>query len=1701
MTGVYVMPFDETAKLYTVESGSYVKADPAGIRVEVFNEGPICHELLDEKDASIGTLVRGPSTPDPTSGAVEVTLGWSESGNDFELELGMPGSVKDVQGCMMEHAYVASEYEIYPGRYPVNVSYAGGGYLTDTLYVTIVTPGEMKVLKIDTNTSGFDPGHVADIDVEYIDNEPVLVLTPTVSSSLVFSTPVESTNGGGGGGGSSGGGSGGSGGGGRYDPPTSKVCSPAMSCGCMPCEYYIIPYVSQGIKGPLSGADIALFDAAGYRTGTPLYSGQTGEGNDLYTAGLLNLPQALIDELDDDGLYILQISGGTDIDRDDDMVVDDVFTQNNATLHAVLTGADLKTLKPKVSVLTEIAYQIVHEAIMNAEETQSIFDTLDDVGARLLSTKIYPQSDGNISHVDILEWLPTIDREILFADYTARILPIIDKLQAKEDIYQNAYDVVYYPDGVLPIIKSTRFDVPENTPVGTVIGQIDILSEGESAITGMTLSGDKNTTFAVNPSGVVTLAQTLDYETKQSYGLYINAENDQGRGVPAALYVYVADVLDAPVITGFSAPVIYSSSPAGTAVGQISFNEGNSSVTAITIGGTDSDYFQVDLNGTITVAKALENYLTKKAYNITVTVSNILGDSRSASIILNISDGHELPVLEAFDVNVTENTPAGSVIGKVGITSEGLSPITSFTLSGSTNFSIDEQGQIAVAENGKLDYETKTSHYFSVTAHNSYGTGKTVTGSVKVNNIPDTPPTVYSTSMQIDENSPIGTSIGNLTLKHGEAAVDAIEISGEGHELFTADPDGTVRVAGDLDYESNISYSLTFSAVSTLGKSNTATLSVGINNVPDVAPTLQTSTVSRHFKEFSIGQTLANLLVDAGDTPVRSVTLQPDSPFGVRVNGELYLASAFTGETNEFNLTAVAVNDFGAGNSVNVAIHVDAQPILSATRLTVDENASAGTAIGKIGIVSEGMVPIESFSADSALFTIDSDGTVRVAQGTELDYETLTGYGLNVTAANRFGNSNTVALNISVNNVPETAPTLQDLNVTIYSDTSTGTLLGNVLVDEGDTPISEFALSESSPFTIDLAGNVRLTGSYLGDGEEVYHLSARAKNAYGWSDASDVNISVVILPVLLSDTDLTVYYYDRMSGTVLKEISIGANGHAIKNVTLTGTGNEDFEIDLNGTLRVASGVTLDAERRQDYALQVEVNGDYTAALNIEVLDRIIATVNTPGSALDVALSPDGTKAFVADGSSGLQIIDITDPVTSYTIGSVDTPYDARSVLLSSNGTKAYVADAYSGLQIIDVTDPVAPYIIGSVNTPGYARNIALSSDSTEVFVADSASGVQIIDVSDPAMPSLISSVDSLNYVYDVTMSPDGLSAYVADSGRLQLIDVADPLAVFGLGPVSAYGSVYSVALSSDGKTAYVADGYTDLRILDISDPSEALLFGSTATQVNGITLSSDDTKAYAAARDIGLNIIDVTDPTAPTILKSIDTKGDVKNTALSSDETKAYVADGDSGLQIIDIQGLEIPEKVPGIIGFSNIMEADSVVGTFAGNVQTVYTGSEGITGFRLTGDGVEDFDMDTDGNVTLKNRLDYATRNLYNLQAVATNSVGDRTADVTIRIHAVPELEDFYATVYDTATEGAFIGQIDMWVDDNTTITDISLTGEGAENFRLDTNGNIYVTADPQLSNLTGQEFDLTAIATNRYGSGNAANVRILVTEEETPR
>ncbi len=119
-------------------------------------------------------------------------------------------------------------------------------------------------------------------------------------------------------------------------------------------------------------------------------------------------------------------------------------------------------------------------------------------------------------------------------------------------------------------------------------------------------------------------------------------------------------------------------------------------------------------------------------------------------------------------------------------------------------------------------------------------------------------------------------------------------------------------------------------------------------------------------------------------------------------------------------------------------------------------------------------------------------------------------------------------------------------------------------------------------------------------------------------------------------------------------------------------------------------------------------------LTMPVPPILIGSAATGGHAYAVKIW--GDRAYVAAGTAGLEVFDITDPSAPFIIGSYDTPGEALDVAI--NGGIACVADGDSGLVILDVTDPTAPALSGRFQTGGRAQGVVCES----VFQAWVASG-------------------------------------------------------------------------------------------------------------------------------------------------------------------------------------------------------------------------------------------------------------------------------------------------------------------------------------------------------------------------------------------
>ena len=129
--------------------------------------------------------------------------------------------------------------------------------------------------------------------------------------------------------------------------------------------------------------------------------------------------------------------------------------------------------------------------------------------------------------------------------------------------------------------------------------------------------------------------------------------------------------------------------------------------------------------------------------------------------------------------------------------------------------------------------------------------------------------------------------------------------------------------------------------------------------------------------------------------------------------------------------------------------------------------------------------------------------------------------------------------------------------------------------------------------------------------------------------------------------------------------------------------------------------------------------------------QLLGWGDTPSIALSVYAS-DGF-VYVADDRGGLQIFDLPDTIPSFDSDSLNSadPVLVASINTSGRTKDVYVvgnfcflADGSGGLKIIDVSNPYAPFFLASYSTP-YAYGVW--ADEDYIFIADRDEGLMIFE--------------------------------------------------------------------------------------------------------------------------------------------------------------------------------------------------------------------------------------------------------------------------------------------------------------------------------------------------------------------------------------
>jgi YVTN family beta-propeller protein len=298
---------------------------------------------------------------------------------------------------------------------------------------------------------------------------------------------------------------------------------------------------------------------------------------------------------------------------------------------------------------------------------------------------------------------------------------------------------------------------------------------------------------------------------------------------------------------------------------------------------------------------------------------------------------------------------------------------------------------------------------------------------------------------------------------------------------------------------------------------------------------------------------------------------------------------------------------------------------------------------------------------------------------------------------------------------------------------------------------------------------------------------------------------------------------------------------------------------------------------------------------------VIATIPLSNYGADVAVRPDGTRAYVPLQTGSVLAVDLTSRQVASTITTNGRPC---SIAVARDGRHAYVADLTGeSLFVLDTTnDSLATSVaLGAISRPTRTPAIAVSPDGRRVYLTSATATDDHLLVIDTETNTVAGDYGLDIHPVGIAVSPDGARLYVAGcesfctNGTLLILDAANTQVV---SRIALPAAPVALALSPDGSRAYTPTGLSGtVQAIQLADgttrtiPVDALALG--------ITVHPSGAFVYVTC--YGGASVSVIGARINTVLSTIRVANEPRAIATSPDGHFAYVTHSSPILSVIDL--------------------------------------------------------------------------------------------------------------------------------------------------------------------------------------------------------
>ncbi|MDD3065981.1 MAG: hypothetical protein PHT24_06975, partial [Endomicrobiaceae bacterium] len=253
--------------------------------------------------------------------------------------------------------------------------------------------------------------------------------------------------------------------------------------------------------------------------------------------------------------------------------------------------------------------------------------------------------------------------------------------------------------------------------------------------------------------------------------------------------------------------------------------------------------------------------------------------------------------------------------------------------------------------------------------------------------------------------------------------------------------------------------------------------------------------------------------------------------------------------------------------------------------------------------------------------------------------------------------------------------------------------------------------------------------------------------------------------------------------------------------------------------------------------------------------KIISSYNYYNDTRDIDY--DGKYLYIAGGTYGMAIVDISDPYHLKEIGrgvSSDLGIRQYAIGIEIDGDKAYMCGhTMTGLALADVSDPNSPKRIASYNIACGHHDFFVRGDYAYSI---SGNNIEVLDLANPDPPNILSKSLNLHSIGRYTVKGEisnfvivGVKAYASYGNGFEIIDISNPKVIKKIAEYNI--KHYRLFISQDQKRLYAACGTDGLKVIDVSNIDnirEIAAWEQGGVSVNNVVVS--DGRAYVQSNKI-----------------------------------------------------------------------------------------------------------------------------------------------------------------------------------------------------------------------------------------------------------